>query len=32
MDFEWTPKARLNARKHGILFADAVYVLEDDGR
>ena len=28
---EWDPaKARLNARKHGILFADAVAVLEDE--
>ncbi|MCX6631001.1 MAG: BrnT family toxin [Candidatus Solibacter sp.] len=31
MDFEWdAQKARLNARKHGIQFADAVLVLEDD--
>src|ERR1035441_5278216 len=31
MDFEWDAhKARLNARKHGIQFADAVLVLEDD--
>lgn len=29
--YEWDPaKARLNARKHGIDFADAVSVLEDD--
>lgn len=28
---EWDPgKARLNARKHGISFADAVAVLEDE--
>ena len=28
---EWDPrKARLNARKHGIQFADAVAVLEDE--
>jgi uncharacterized DUF497 family protein len=31
MDFEWdAQKARVNGRKHGILFADAVHVLEDD--
>ncbi|MEO8372233.1 MAG: BrnT family toxin [Candidatus Solibacter sp.] len=31
MDFEWdVQKAHLNARKHGIQFADAVHVLEDD--
>jgi uncharacterized DUF497 family protein len=31
MDFEWDiQKAHLNARKHGIQFADAVHVLEDD--
>jgi uncharacterized DUF497 family protein len=31
MDFEWdVQKAQLNARKHGIQFADAVHVLEDD--
>jgi len=31
MDFEWDgQKARRNARKHGIQFADAVLVLEDD--
>jgi hypothetical protein len=31
MDFEWeAQKARLDARKHGIPFADAVLVLEDD--
>jgi uncharacterized DUF497 family protein len=31
MDFEWdAQKARLNAGKHGIQFADAVLVLEDD--
>lgn len=30
-DFEWDPrKAAANARKHGIQFADAVAVLEDD--
>jgi len=29
--FEWDPrKAASNARKHGIRFADAVTVLEDD--
>jgi uncharacterized DUF497 family protein len=29
---EWDPgKARLNARKHGISFADAVTSLEDEG-
>ena len=32
MDFEWdAQKARLNARKHGVQFADAVHVLEDGG-
>ena len=32
MDFEWdAQKVRMNARKHGIQFADAVHVLEDDG-
>ena len=31
MGFEWdVQKAHLNARKHGIQFADAVHVLEDD--
>ncbi len=31
MEFEWDPlKARRNAAKHGVLFADAVLVLEDD--
>jgi uncharacterized DUF497 family protein len=31
MDFEWdAQKARMNARKHSIQFADAVHVLEDD--
>jgi uncharacterized DUF497 family protein len=31
MDFEWdAQKARMNVRKHGIQFADAVHVLEDD--
>ena len=31
MSFEWDPgKARLNSRKHGIHFADAVAVLEDE--
>ncbi len=31
MDFEWDPaKARLNLRKHGVHFSDAVLVLEDD--
>ncbi len=29
---EWDPaKGRLNARKHGVLFADAVGCLEDEG-
>jgi uncharacterized DUF497 family protein len=29
---EWDPaKGRLNARKHGISFADAVASLEDEG-
>ena len=31
LSFEWDPvKARSNLRKHGIRFADAVIVLEDD--
>jgi uncharacterized protein len=31
MAVEWDPgKARLNARKHGVQFADAVAVLEDE--
>ena len=31
MDFEWDPrKAAANFAKHGIKFADAVAVLEDD--
>lgn len=31
MVVEWDPgKARLNARKHGVFFADAVSALEDD--
>ncbi|MBI4909045.1 MAG: BrnT family toxin [Acidobacteria bacterium] len=31
MTFEWDPrKAAANARKHGIQFADAVLVLEDE--
>jgi uncharacterized DUF497 family protein len=31
MDFEWdVHKAQQNTRKHGIQFADAVHVLEDD--
>jgi uncharacterized DUF497 family protein len=31
MAIEWDPaKARSNARKHGILFADAVSALEDN--
>ncbi len=31
VDFEWDPeKARSNLQKHGISFADAVSVLEDD--
>jgi uncharacterized DUF497 family protein len=30
MEFEWDPKkARLNLRKHGVSFGDAVSVLED---
>jgi uncharacterized DUF497 family protein len=32
METEWDPaKARLNSRKHGVSFADAVTSLEDDG-
>ena len=31
MHYEWDPKkARLNESKHGVQFADAVLVLEDD--
>ena len=31
MVMEWDPrKARLNVRKHGVQFADAVAVLEDE--
>jgi uncharacterized DUF497 family protein len=31
MDFEWDPvKATANFRKHGVLFSDAVSVLEDE--
>ena len=31
MTFQWNPvKARQNVRKHGIRFADAVLVFEDD--
>lgn len=31
MQWEWDPgKARLNMRKHGIAFADAVAALEDE--
>ena len=31
MDYQWDPdKARINLRKHGISFADAVLVFEDD--
>jgi uncharacterized protein len=31
VNFEWDPaKARANAAKHGIRFADAVIALEDD--
>jgi uncharacterized DUF497 family protein len=31
MRVEWDPaKARLNARKHGVAFADAVAALEDE--
>jgi len=31
MDVEWDPdKARLNVRKHGIHFSDALPVLEDE--
>lgn len=32
MRIEWDPaKARLNSRKHGVAFADAVASLEDEG-
>ena len=31
VDYQWDPsKARLNFRKHGVYFADAVTVLEDE--
>ncbi len=31
MDFQWDPtKERKNRRKHGVAFADALSVLEDD--
>jgi hypothetical protein len=31
VEYEWDPaKARLNFRKHGIYFADAVSALEDE--
>jgi hypothetical protein len=31
MQYEWDPaKARTNAKKHGVRFADAVTALEDD--
>jgi uncharacterized DUF497 family protein len=31
MEVEWDPvKSRLNARKHGVHFADSVAVLEDE--
>jgi uncharacterized DUF497 family protein len=31
MDYEWDPnKAKLNFRKHGVWFADAVTVFSDD--
>ena len=31
MDSEWDPKkARLNLRKHGVHFSDAILVLEDE--
>jgi uncharacterized protein len=31
VEYEWDPgKAKLNLRKHGIRFADAVAVLEDE--
>ncbi len=31
MEFEWDPgKAKLNLRKHGVDFADAVIALEDE--
>ena len=31
MQYEWDPpKARANAKKHGVRFADAVTALEDD--
>jgi len=30
IDFEWDPvKARTNARKHGVMFEDAMHVFED---
>jgi len=30
MDYQWDPnKSRINLRKHGIAFADAVFVFED---
>lgn len=31
VNFQWNPaKERINRRKHGIAFADAISVLEDD--
>ena len=31
VEYQWDPvKARLNFRKHGVYFADAVTVLEDE--
>lgn len=31
VDYEWDPeKARLNARKHGVHFSDAIGALEDE--
>jgi uncharacterized DUF497 family protein len=33
VEFEWDPaKAALNLRKHGVRFAEAVTVFEDDAR
>jgi uncharacterized DUF497 family protein len=32
VDYEWDPvKAETNRKKHGVLFADAVGVFEDEG-
>ena len=31
MEYEWDPaKARVNFRKHGVMFADAIAVLKDE--